>query len=213
MSVAEPRVPSQRRNQMSRLRGCLVEPQRREPRRGKAPEQSLCVFRVSAVALSPFCASDAPDPPAQRNHQSVRIKPQRREGRRGFGQRTLSAFLRFPLPLFLGCWRSPSATQDNAPDGVAEVHGVEVDQQPQCPATQPELTQKLCFVDRQHFEQRTWRNYYRLSDEQLDFVVPWQHMPFVSQREGFLALERDASQVQFMTQTQFVRGRQQTGAK
>src|ERR1043166_5004620 len=105
---------------------------------------------------------------------------------------------------------SRTITEDDATYALAELDGVEIQQQSQPPATHPKLAQQFGLVHGFQGRQRPRLHHHFAADQQFHLVGLRQRSSFVAQGERPFSLEARAPEVEFMAQTCLVRRRQES---
>jgi hypothetical protein len=95
-------------------------------------------------------------------------------------------------------------------DPLTQVRDVEVDEQSDTLATQFEVGEQLCFVDRKDGLNRFHFDDHLVFDEQIDAVAELDDEPIVFDRKWFLRFEGDAEALQFVTEARSIRTFQKT---
>jgi hypothetical protein len=95
-------------------------------------------------------------------------------------------------------------------DPLTQVRNVEVNEQSNTLATQFEVGEQLCFVDRKDGLNRFHFDNHFVFDEQIDAVAELDDEAIVFDCKWFLRFEGDAEALQFVTQARSIRTFQQT---
>src|SRR4051812_42012900 len=117
---------------------------------------------------------------------------------------------------FSGSRSSPSphiAAQNYPPNPIFQQHGVKIEEQAEFPASQTQLAQQLCLVNRLDSENCVGSDHNTLTDQQSHFVRYRQGSAFIVQRQRASALKWNASQRKLMTKASLVSRRKQPGSQ
>jgi len=99
----------------------------------------------------------------------------------------------------------------NSPsDSLTQVRDVEVNEQSDPLATQFEVGEQLCLVDRKDGLKRFHFDDHLVFDKQVDAIAELDDKAIVFDRKGFLRFEGDAEALQFVTKARSIRTFQKT---
>ena len=105
----------------------------------------------------------------------------------------------------------PVSAVDHAPDSVAEVQDVEVDEQAYFQAAEPHVREELGFVDRMDRFYGFHFNHHSVFHDQINAVSDFEFLAFVNDRERNLRCDCEAQAPQFMRQAGLISALQEAG--